>query len=450
MNARPDTSPDSDGEFAVPYRTAQARLNQQSRFANSDWLQPIREHALEVFTQQGFPTTRDENWKYTSLKKVAERSRELLQDTTDAPDLTAVAKALATVADISDSYRIVFANNEYIENLSRLPASIDGLSIDRLAELDPESRATMLKKLTLAQNSDQRELTTLNTAFLTDGLSIRVAANSDITEPVHIIFVTDGQAVSTQPRLLIDLDTHSRAFVIEHHIGQGAGLTNSVTQIDCAAGATLKYIKLQNDNGRAYHLATQHIDIDHDGHVDAVHIDTGAAMARNDLNISLNGVGSNTNLHGLYLVDGQRHIDNHTRIDHRAKHTQSREQYRGVIAEQGRGVFNGKIIVHRGADGTNAELSNQNLLLSSTAEIDTKPELEIYTDDVKCSHGTTTGQLDENAIFYLRARGIPEESARHMLIHAFAREILSHVDSRAASLIDDTEALVSSHLPDQT
>jgi Fe-S cluster assembly protein SufD len=231
--------------------------------------------------------------------------------------------------------------------------------------------------------------------------------------------------------VLIDVGAGARATLIEHHLGRGASVSNSVTDVICAAGARLSYVKLQDEADDGIHLATQGFHLGNQASAELLHLDLGSRLARNDLRVELAGDGATVSAHGLFFADGSRHLDNHTRVDHRAPHTVSRELYRGIADSKGRGVFNGKVIVHAGAGGTDAQLRNQNLLLSSGAEIDTKPELEIYADDVKCSHGATTGQLDATAIFYLRSRGIPAEDARRMLIASFAREIVGRLPAGA-------------------
>jgi len=197
------------------------------------------------------------------------------------------------------------------------------------------------------------------------------------------------------------------------------------------------------------HVANQIVRVAKNAHFENVSVDIGSQLARNDLNIDLHGERAHANLFGLFMSNGNRHTDNHLRVDHLAPYTTSLEHYRGILSDTARGVFNGKIIVHSGADGTDAQMNNRNLLLSERAEIDTKPELEIYTDEVKCAHGSTTGQLDQNAMFYLQARGVPQETARLMLVGAFAREIIAHIRSRIPALADYLDTIMSEQLPEK-
>ncbi|MFQ5635294.1 MAG: Fe-S cluster assembly protein SufD, partial [Gammaproteobacteria bacterium] len=264
---------------------------------------------------------------------------------------------------------------------------------------------------------------------------------------LHVIFVTDGPPIGTQARMLVNAGQRSSARIFEHHVGRGTGWTNAMTELRCGEASQLTYVKLQNEHHEADHIAAQHVRLGVDSVFRAAHIDLGARLARNDLKIGMTGSGARAELFGLFLADGRRHVDHHTRTDHRAAHTVSREHYRGILSEHGRGVFNGKVIVHEQAGGTDARLDNRNLLLAKTAEIDTKPELEIYTDDVKCAHGATTGQLDEQALFYLRARGIPRHAARRMLVLAFARDIFQQFDAAESELVDYVNRALERRLP---
>jgi Fe-S cluster assembly protein SufD len=341
----------------------------------------------------------------------------------------------------------VFANGLFCGELSNLPEKDAGLTIDTLSRLGDQSKDLVRSQLGRYAQIERFQLAALNTAFMNDGLIIQLPERSDISTPIHVIFVSDQQNISVQPRVLISLGEHSRASIIEHYVGQGASCTNAVSEIHLANGAHLRYTKIQQEHSEAYHLAAQYVQLDQDSRFDAVHVDLGARLARNDLTVRLAGAGASTQLDGLFVVDGQRHVDNHTRLDHLEPQTTSVENYRGIINEQGRGVFNGKIIVHTGADKSDAQLNNRNLLLSAEAEIDTKPELEIYTDDVKCAHGTTTGQLDTNALFYLRVRGIPADLAKQMLVTAFANEIINRIDSTLTPLSDYIRDGVMRQLP---
>ena len=433
------------------FENAYAALLNREHAANEGagttaWLKPVRDRAMRAFSRSGFPTTRDEDWKYTKLDDVAARSAAYLERDIAVADRNVISSLLTELPLAEDAYTIVFANGVFRDDLSTIPANEAELSIETLTRADKRARRNIRDRLDQSAQIEQHQLAALNAAFLTDGLVIRIKDDVDVSRPIQALFVCDGQQTSAQPRVLFDLGKRSRAILREHYVGEGAGMTNAVTEIHCADGAHLKYTKVQEEAPEAYHLAAQYVTLEANSRFDAVHVDLGSKLARNDLTVRLEDGGATANLYGLFVVDGDRHTDNHTRIDHLAYATTSRESYRGIMNDRGRGVFNGKIIVHSGADQTDAQLNNRNLLLAPTAEVDTKPELEIYTDDVKCGHGTTTGQLDADAMFYLRTRGVPRDAARRLLVNAFAREIIDRID--ASALANHIGTILESRLPE--
>lgn len=412
------------------------------------WLTALQKEALAAFARDGFPTTRHEDWKYTNLARLAGSSGELLSRTVEPADETQIRSLLERLPRQPDDYTLVFANGRFSPSLSTPPGNEAGIRVTTLANADERQRARFTDWIGGFADDQDPGLVTLNAAFVTDALIIDIAAEVRVSATIHVVFATDEQAVSTQPRLLIEAAANSSARVFEHHVSRGPGWTNASTEVHCGPGAELTYVKLQDEDHAADHIAAQTVSVATDSRFRAAHIDLGARLARNDLRVRMTERGGHAELFGLFLVDGQRHVDNHTRMDHFAGQTFSQEQYRGILNDRGRGVFNGKIIVHDGADGTDAQLNNRNLLLAKTAEIDTKPELEIYTDDVKCAHGSTTGQLDEHALFYLRARGIGLQEARHMLVIAFAREVFERFDSSASELTDYINQTLERRLPE--
>ncbi len=414
--------------------------------AAPNWLQSSREKAFAAFLTTGFPLARSEDWKYTSLAGFAERSAEYLHNRPTGDDDTTVAALLDALPHSEGGIRIVFVNGRYRPDLSTASGAATGVVLTPYSTADDATGRRILDR----QPVDDNALIALNTAFLVDGLAIRVADGCRVDEPIHVVFASDGQPAAVQPRLSIEIGREADAFIVQHHIGTGKGLTNAVTGIDCAEQAHLFFVRLQDESTQSIHVANQIAHMATGSRLDGISIDFGAQLARNDLEVDLSGERAHANLFGLFMASGNRHVDNHLRVDHRMPNTSSMENYRGIVSDAARGVFNGKIIVHPGADGTDAQMSNRNLLLSERAEIDTKPELEIYTDDVKCAHGSTTGRLDANSIFYLRARGIPEADARMMLVAAFAQEIIDHVRSRAPTLATYLSHRMSQQLPDVT
>ncbi len=397
-----------------------ARLERACAALPDDWLRPARDAGIARFAANGFPSTRHEDWKYTDLAPVAERTLAYLTDDQRASHGQADLRR-----DHGDSWRVLFVNGQLAPG-QQLPTA-PGLNLVALADADAAGRTRILDRLQALHTDPAADLAALNAAFISGGLLIEIAADARIERPLEILLQADGQPVAAQPRLVISAGANSQFSLVEQYAGAGAGLTNAVTDLHCGPGARVSYMKLQAESPDTHHVALQRVVLERDSRVEVLQLDLGASLSRNDLQVELNAPGAEVTIHGLFIADGAAHIDNHTRLDHRAPHTLSTETYRGIAANRGRGVFNGKIVVHDDADGTDASLNNRNLLLSKTAEIDTKPELEIYADDVKCAHGATTGQLDANALFYLRSRGLDAAEARSVLVNAFAREILERI-----------------------
>lgn len=400
------------------------------------WLREARERALNDLSIHGLPTTAEEAWRYTDLQPVSRLLGEIAvmgeRSSTPTPGAMEYAGRTAVAAFVDGTYRRDLA-------ATALPA---GVSRTVLSE-DPARYLayTMAAGVTDAPSSG---VGMLRTALWRDGVIIDIAPGTEVHEPIHILLASDS-AEATHDLLTIRLGEGSRATVIEHHAGSADALGCAATRIRCGAGSRLEYVKVQELADGACHLATQQVQLEREASARLLHLDLGARLSRNDLDVDLAEAGASVEAYGLFFADGARHIDNHTRIDHRAPGSRSRENYRGIMDGSGRGVFNGRIIVHPGANKADAQLRNQNLLLTAGAEIDTKPELEIYADDVKCSHGATTGQLDRNAVFYLRSRGIPADQARRLLIASFAREMVTRLPP--GRLLDHVVALLDNRLP---
>lgn len=385
------------------------------------WLAAVRERALERFVELGFPTTAEEDWRYTDLRDTADRLAGFSAQAAPAPAPETQHALRRRLMQSGVGAPILLVDG--VLAAESWPGSFPpGLAVRPLSAAHTAARDELARRIGAAIDGDGDALAALNAALLRQGVVIEVAAGTELSTPVYIV-CAGAADTAAQNRILLRLGRGSRATIVEHHLSLAAGVSNSVTDVLCEPDSSLDYVKLQEDSPTATHLASQRLRLANGARAQLLHLDVGASLARNDLLVDLAGAGAEVSAHGLFFADGERHIDNHTRIEHRAPKTVSRELYRGVMDGRGRGVFNGKVIVHAGAGGTDAQLTNQNLLLSATAEIDTKPELEIYADDVRCSHGATTGQLDANAIFYLRSRGIEAEQARRMLIASFVREI---------------------------
>ncbi|MEJ2139022.1 MAG: Fe-S cluster assembly protein SufD [Gammaproteobacteria bacterium] len=381
----------------------------------------LQQRALESFVKAGFPTTRLENWKYTDVRKLAAAYPDWLNnippvDTAGQPELL----------DIPNAIHIAFVDGKFRPERSArtLPSGLLVGSLDELAEAKPDLVNTQLGKLLNANSSG---MVALNTAFTESIIALTLPEKASFDGPLYITHYSSTAETSSHPRLLVNMEANSTLTVIEHFSGAVPTIVNSVSEMYCASGAAVSYYKLQQEHAGSWHLAEQSIRLEHQATANTTTIDCGARLARNQLTVDLAGEGAHLNANGLLLADAARHIDSRINVEHNAPNTRSRERYRAILADKARGVFNGRILVNQNAQKTVAELTNRNLLLNKGAEIDTKPELEIYADDVKCAHGSTTGQLDQNALFYLLARGIDKREARNLLVRAFAAELLTGI-----------------------
>ena len=382
----------------------------------SDKLSAIRQQAVSRFVADGFPTTKHEDWKYTSLSAAAELSNQWLQESPTQTD-TAPATIGSEIPAQIDARWITIINGVVdagsLQALGELGG--DGITIARLAD-DINGAAIIVDE----------PMSAFNAALLQDGLHIKVAAGASVDKPIGLLLIDDGSAAVTQFRVLVDVGENANLKIIECPISTGSNqqFSNTVSQIMLADCAELDFVRLQQRDKQHLSVNRFAASLQRDSVLNYNNFEFGGELVRNDIVADITGAGAEAIFRGLYLAAGQQHIDNHTRVDHRVGPAKSTEEYRGILNGRSRCVFNGKAIVHAGADGTDADQSNHNLLLSDRAEIDTKPELEIYADDVKCSHGATVGQLDKAALFYLRSRGLDKDEATQALTRAFASAIL--------------------------
>jgi Fe-S cluster assembly protein SufD len=396
---------------------------QRSRSAvpQLDWLTELRDSAVGLLAERGLPDSSHEEWRYTSLKDYVQRGATYLAGTGTAVD----AVPASTPADDAIGRPQLILRNGILEPVSGRPALPAGIEAHSLRQLSPELRARAGSLLASGNVTDDGSaLAALNLALLSDGLYLRSTAVDVSPAPLHLR-LTGSSTTMAQPRLLIELAPGSRLSLIIEHRGAAGALANAVTQIRCGAGSHLDLLRIQDLPADALLTEMTQIELGQDASLSATSLDFGGQLVRQDLSVTLIGPGATANIHGAFVVDGHRHIDNHTTVEHRAPDTSSKEIFHGLATGHGRGVFNGRIVVQPGAVRTASALNSRNLLLTNTAEIDTKPELEIFTDDVRCSHGATTGQLDANALFYLRTRGIGPDEARQMLITAFLHATLA-------------------------
>jgi Fe-S cluster assembly protein SufD len=332
----------------------------------------------------------------------------------------------------TDWHTLVFVNGRFNAELSRTAALPDGVQVLPLERAYDELPLLLERHVGRITSMDAHTFTALNTAFINDGAVVHVDADVEVARPIHLLFVSDRDAVNgvAQPRNLVVLDRFAKATVIESYVGlaDGAYFTNAVTEATIGDGATLTHLKLQRESEQAFHVGTFDVRQSRDSHLVSFSFATGGALSRTNVYTELRGEGCGATLNGLYLGDGAQHIDHQTRIEHVAPNCYSRELYKGILDGSAHGVFNGKVYVHPAAQKTDGKQTNQTLLLSEKAQIDTKPQLEIFADDVKCTHGATVGRLDETSLFYMKSRGINARTARELLTYAFAADVLETIE----------------------
>ncbi|MEN3337595.1 MAG: Fe-S cluster assembly protein SufD [Acidobacteriota bacterium] len=393
------------------------------------WLQDLRDRAAARFSALGFPTVRDEEWRFTNVAPIA--SAEFKPAGADA--------TLATEAELSGylysdaAIRIVIVNGHLAPGLSRTTGLPAGVRVGSLAAAVTDHTEIVQRYLGQLADFGTRAFTALNTALATDGAYVYIPDGVVLEQPIHLLFVTTASAASgpimSSARALIVAGERSQARIVETYVGpQGTSyFTNAVTEVVAGEGSVLDHYKVQQESVQAFHVGSMHVHAARAANFSSHSFSLGGKLVRNDAAALLDGEGAECTLNGLYLADGDRLVDNHTAIDHAKAHCPSHEIYKGILGGRAHAIFNGKIIVRQDAQKTDAKQTNRALLLSDDATINTKPQLEIFADDVKCTHGAAIGQLDDDAIFYLRARGLTYFEARDMLIHAFAGDILDRV-----------------------
>lgn len=387
------------------------------------WLSALRQQALARFATEGWPTSRLEAWRHTSLAVMEQKNYALAQSS------TAAAELLAECKQDEDAYWLSFVNGQLDVSSSTLENTETGLRLASVAQLlrdEPDTLQDIYGKVDSGSSPEA-----LNLALAQDGAYVRVQKGASISKPIHLVYINTDAQSATFTRSFIALEAGAHATVVEHYISTEdyAGLTNAVTRIWTDRDANLTHLKLQNQSEQSIHLAAVDAEQEQSSHYESHSLSFGANLARTGIETHFKGQHCHALLNGLYYVNARRHVDHFTQIHHEQPNCTSHEYYRGVMADRGRGVFSGRIIVYEGADGTDAIQRSDSLLLSKLARADTKPELEIYADDVKCAHGATVGQLDEDSLFYLRSRGLSYEEAYDVLIYAFAAQILERIQS---------------------
>ncbi|HEU4994746.1 MAG TPA: Fe-S cluster assembly protein SufD [Gemmatimonadaceae bacterium] len=388
-----------------------------------------RRAAIERFASLGFPTTKNEDWHFTSVAPIVEREFTFVAARTG--DVTrADLEAFGFGAD--DWHTAVFVNGRFAPELSSLSRLDPGVRVLSLSAAWTDAPELTARVGTIVTDMERHTFTALNTAFMPDGVVLHVPKDVVIQKPIHLLFVTDTHAAKTvmYPRNLVIVDRSARATVLESYVslGDAAYFTNAVTEVSVAEGATLTHYKVQREGRRAFHVGTIEARQGRDSHYVSFSFATGGSLSRTNIYTTLAGEGCGSTLNGLYMLDGEQHGDHQTKIEHAEPNCFSREVYKGVLDGRSHGVFNGKVYVQPVAQKTDGKQTNNTLLLSKEAQVDTKPQLEIFADDVKCTHGATVGRLDEAAWFYMKSRGMDAETARRLLIYAFAADVLETIE----------------------
>ncbi len=398
------------------------------------WLPELRRQAFDRFHTLGFPTTRDEDWHFTSVTPIAERT---FRSVRIAPTTLTTADLAPHLVD-AEWHRLVFVNGRFepaLSQFSGLPAEVHVSTLSEALKAEPD---WVRKHLGSLASFDRAAFTALNTAFVQDGVVVRVPKGVEVEVPLHILHLTDAHATGAamHPRLLVVAEPLARLTLVESFVGIGAGsyLVNAVAEVTVGNGAQVDHYKVQRESLEAYHVGTVQVTQGRDANYHSFSFAAGGALSRTNIYTKLSGAGGEARLNGLYVLDGTQHADHQTFVEHLAEGCASRELYKGILDGQAHGVFNGKVYVDPVAQKTDGKQTNKALLLSEQARVDTKPQLEIFADDVKCTHGATIGRLEELPLFYLKSRGIGAENARTLLTYAFAAEVLETIEIDALRL----------------
>lgn len=391
------------------------------------WLRTIRESARLQAGDIGFPTIRQEEWKYTNMAPLL----QLPLHPAAKPALKLTRRDIAPFTFGLDCHRLIFVDGHFCPELSSLPPAGGDLQVMNLRGQLKNDAQAVEQHLARHAHADANFFTAFNTAFFQDGAFVSIAAGKTADKPVHLLFIAASGDVGATAltRCLIVAHRDARVRLIESHVSlsDAARVTNAVTELALGPNAEVEHCKVQQENERSFHIAAVQAVQARDSRWTSHSIAVGARLSRNQIQTSFDAEGGMAVLNGLYLGHGEQLIDHHTVVDHARPHCESHEYYHGILADRSHGVFNGKIFVRKDAQKTNAKQTNRNLLLSDNAVVDTKPQLEIFADDVKCTHGAAIGQLNEDAIFYLQARGIGEALARRMLVQAFASDVIGRI-----------------------
>ena len=420
------------------YQEAFQVLQESGPDSRVSWLARLRENAMESFQELGFPSTKDEEWKYTNVAPIA-RIEFKPQAKVAAAEPGAKELASFSVAE-AEASQLVFVNGVLRDDLSSLTALTKEVVALDLSRAIADERYSEIVRRHLAREADYvaHGFVALNTAFISSGAFVYLPKGTVVTAPIHLLFLSAGNQTASFPRVLVVAEANSSATLIESYVGTAAGqyFTNALIEIVLEDGARLEHYKVQRESAEGFHVATTVADLGTNSSYDSTAITFGAQLSRHDIKVTMDHEGAECWVDGLYLVAAGQHTDTHSVIDHKKPRCTSRQLYKGILDGKSRAVFNGKIFVRHDAQKTDAMQTNKNLLLSNEARVDTKPQLEILADDVKCAHGAAVGQIDQDELFYLETRGIHHDLARNLLTYGFAEEVIGKIkiDSIRAEL----------------
>jgi Fe-S cluster assembly protein SufD len=415
--------------------------------AQPSWLIALRREGYEQFADKGFPTTHDEDWRFTNVSALAQ-TRFALGD----GSVAVTAQDLEQFGVTAFACRLVFINGHFAGKLSTIPTLPKGVKVGSLAQELAKNSFAVEPHLGRHLKFYRDAFCALNTAFIEDGTYVFVPRGVIVEEPIYCLFITTASDAPTMnhPRNLVVVEENSQATIVEDYLslgeGSAASFSNTATELIAAESAVVSHYMIVRESAQSYNVSTLRIQQGRSANVSTHSVLLGGALVRNNVHPVLAGEGGECLINGLFMANGSQHMDNYMLVEHASPHCGSRQFYNGILNGHAHGVFHGRIIVHKDAQKTDAKQTNRNLLLCDDAQIDTKPQLEIYADDVKCTHGATIGQVDENALFYLRSRGLDDVSAKHLLLQAFANECLDRM--HPGTVREHMERLVAEWLPE--
>lgn len=407
------------------YKSGFSKFLNETASEDPQWLKSIREEGISTFAELGFPTTRDEDWRFTNVAPIARSAFEISRNGYIEPSSDEIAKFMF---EDGSNATLVFINGYYAPELSRTESLPQGVIVSSLAEALREHEELAREHLAKYADIKNEAFTALNNAFFEDGGFVYIPSGTVLENPVHLLYVsapTEKPRV-TSPRNLIVAEENAQANIVEQYaaLEESVYLSNVVTELVVGENSTLGHYLIERESKKSFNVSTLRAQQGRNSNIRSHSVLLGGAIVRNNVHPVLAGEGCDSLINGLFMSKGRQHMDNYMKVEHASPHSDSRQFYNGVLDGRSRGVFHGRIVVHEDAQKTDAKQTNRNLLLSDNAQIDTKPQLEIYADDVKCTHGATIGQIDEDAIFYLRSRGIPQEASRDIILNAFTNETL--------------------------